>query len=283
MRGWPRRPRGIGVWAGGLSLLFAPFAPAAAAGDDPKDFPPLQAPGRPAPAAPSAPPETTPETPAPTPAPTPAGGDELEAYRLGVGDEVEVAVLAQPTLSGIVKVRPDGALTTPGAGTIHALGRTPEEVGREIEEKLASILRHPHVDLVVTNFGEQRVFVMGEVNQPGDKPFYKGVTALQAIAQCGGVLPTGKHGSVLVLRRTGSEEMELHRLDLSGALEGEGVGQDLRLRPYDIVYVPKTFIAGLNDFVDQYFRRMVPPFTLYLEGWKAFNVGSSSIRYVATP
>lgn len=215
-------------------------------------------------------------------APAAAAGEE-EPYRLGVGDAVEVAVLSQPTLSGVVRVRPDGALTTPGAGTIHALGRTPEEVGREIEEKLAKILRYPHVDLVVTDFGAQRIFVMGEVDQPGDKPYYKGVTAMQAVAQCGGIKPTGSRKSILVLRRTGQDQAEFRKLDLSAALEGKGADQDLPLRPYDVVLVPRTFISNLNDFVDQYFRQMVPPFTLYLEGWKAFNIGSSNVRYVATP
>lgn len=261
----------------GLGLMVASAA-SASVGED-RDFPPLIDPSRPASG-----PAVAPAPAVPPMTPPPASADRSgESYRLGVGDELMVSVLSQPTLSGMVKVRPDGAITTPGAGMVHAVGRTPEEVGEEIERKLGSLLRYPHVDLQVTNFGEQRIFVMGEVVTPGDKPFYKGISALQAVAQSGGVASTGQAGSVLVLRRVAEKEVELHRLDLRPALKGEGPGDDVVLRPYDIVYVPRSFIADANLFMEQVIKPMITPFTLYLEGWKAFNIGSEDVRVTVSP
>jgi protein involved in polysaccharide export with SLBB domain len=206
---------------------------------------------------------------------------EPEAYLLGVGDDVQVSVLSAPELSGLAKVRPDGAITIRGAGMIHALGRTPEDVGREAEEKLGGILRHARVDLSVLSFGEQRVFVMGEVEQPGDKPYYKGMSALQAVAAAGGLSNTGQSKSVLVLRRTGSDAAEVRRLDLGLSLKGES-GPDVVLHPYDIVFVPRTFIARANIAVDQYVRQMIAPLTLYLEGWRALAIATGKVKLVAT-
>jgi protein involved in polysaccharide export with SLBB domain len=250
----------------------------AATGEEQRDFPPLQAPGRPLPTpVVPVPAQPGPAAPSPEPSVTP------EPYRLGVGDEVDVEVLAHPDLSGLVKIRPDGAITARGVGMVHALGRTPEEVSDEIEARLGHLVRHPHVDVIVTNFGEQRIFVMGEVDQPGDKPFYKGISALQAVAQCGGIRSTGSSKSVLVIRRTGPDDVELRKLNLSDAFDGSGPGEDLALRPYDIVFVPRTFIANLDEFISQYFRQTISPFTFYLEGWKALNVSTGKIKVVTGP
>jgi polysaccharide export outer membrane protein len=262
-------------------LVFGVAAASAdpAARGDPRDFPPLVDPNRAADVPPAATPVEASVVAAPRTATTEA---EPEAYLLGVGDEVQVNVLSAPELSGIVKVRPDGAITIRGAGMIHALGRTPEEVGREAEEKLGGILRHARVDLAVTNFGEPRIFVMGEVELKGERPYYKGMSALQAVAAAGGISATGKSESILVLRRTGSIAAEVTRLDLRRSLKGEA-GPDMVLHPYDIVYVPRTLIARVNIAVDQYVRQMIAPFTLYFEGWNALNLGTDNVKVIATP
>lgn len=277
----------------GLLLVFVSVSssvPAAFAADranggaSGRDFPPLEDPNAPSPAPTPAPPAGAPPLPGTsggTTAPTGSGGApaDSEPYRLGVGDELQVAVLAQPTLSGLTRVRPDGLISTPGAGEVFALGRTPSEVNLEITERLRKLLRHPYVDLMVTEYGDQVVFVMGEVEVPGEKPFYKGMSTIQAIAQAGGISRTGKAGSVLVLRRLGPDQAEVHHLDVGAAFdEKEGQVQDLGLQAYDIVYVPRTFIANVNVFVDQYMRQMIAPFSLYLEGWKAFHLKEENIR-----
>jgi protein involved in polysaccharide export with SLBB domain len=272
------------AWFAVLLVCGACFSPVASAtGEDARDFPPLVDPNRPVGGERSVAPA---QTPAVTPADTTghraaAIEAESEPYLLGVGDELKLTVLSSPELSGVAKVRPDGAATFPGAGTLHVLGRTPEEVGRELEEKLGGILRYPRVDLAVTSFGEPRIFVMGEVPLPGDKPYYKGMSALQAVAAAGGFLPSGKSSSVLVLRRTGSDAAEVRQLDLGLSLKGKP-GPGLALHPYDIVFVPRTMIARANVAVDQYVRQMIAPFTLYLEGWRAWALATGKVKVVAT-
>jgi protein involved in polysaccharide export with SLBB domain len=274
------------AWLAVFLIVSAFVTPVAlATGDEGRDFPPLVDPARRVPVERGVTPGETPA--APETLRTPPAGvgtapTEPEAYLLGVGDELQISVLSSPELSGPVKVRPDGAITTPGAGTVHALGRTPEDVGREIEEKLGAILRYARVDVVVTNFGLQRVFIMGEVDQPGDRPFYKGMSALQAVAVAGGIKPTGKSASVLVLRRTGTDTAEVRRLDLGSALRGEA-GADFVLHPFDIVYVPRTFIAKVDTVIEQYVREAIVPFSLYYEGWRAFQLASGNVKWIGNP
>lgn len=261
--------------------------------DDMRDFPPLVDPERKEPArAPREPRAEEPIRPMPpdtsgvpyqgAPARPASGPGGLSPYLLGVGDEVELVVIGQPDYSRVLRVRPDGNITAPGAGTLFALGRTPEEVGLEIEQKLSQYLRHPRVSLMVNNYGERHVYVLGEVELPGEKTYSKGMSALQAIAQAGGMRPSAKGKSVIVLRRTGPEQADYYPLDLGNALKDGGGALDMSLQPADIVFVPRSFIGNANVFVDQYFRQMISPFTLYLEGWNAFNIGERGVRVITT-
>lgn len=267
-----------------LPLLFAPAVGLAQDQPEPqRDFPPLVSPdaprtpyreptppsmGEPAPGAPGS--EARP------PVAPPAPADTTQRYFIGVGDELSVLVVGQPDLSRAVRVLPDGSFTYPGVeGTVFALGRTAEDVGREIRQKLGRILRYPDCQLMVNTFGEQRVYVMGEVEIPGDHQFHKGMTALQALAQAGGFKASGKQNQVVVIRRTGADSAEVFSLDLKQALVDGGARTDMQIHPFDIIFVPKTFVGNLNVFVDQWMRQNIAPFTLFLEGWNAFNVNSS--------
>ena len=40
--------------------------------------------------------------------------------------------------------------------------------------------------------------------------------------------------------------------------DGSDLAQDIYLKPYDIVYIPKTSIANVNLWIEQYMNRMVP-------------------------
>ncbi|MBK8231454.1 MAG: polysaccharide biosynthesis/export family protein [Candidatus Eisenbacteria bacterium] len=277
-----------------MPLLFAPALGSAQDQPEPqRDFPPLVSPDAPRspyrdPTPPS-PGEPGIEEPSPgeegpdasgseikPPVALPAEADTTQRYFIGVGDELSVLVVGQPDLSRAVRVLPDGSFTYPGVeGTIFALGRTADDVGQEIRQKLGRILRFPDCQLMVNTFGEQRVYVMGEVEIPGDHQFHKGMTALQALAQAGGFKSSGKQNQVVVIRRTGAESAEVFSLDLKQALIDGGARTDMPLRPFDIIFVPKTFVGNLNVFVDQWMRQNIAPFTLFLEGWNAFNVNSS--------
>jgi protein involved in polysaccharide export with SLBB domain len=205
---------------------------------------------------------------------------EIEAYRLLVFDELSLTVLGSPELSGTVRVLPDGTITVPGVGPLYVLGMTLPEVTAAVEREVGKFVRYPDLSVAVSNFGERRVFVMGEVNVPGDQQFHNGLSALGAIAMAGGFNNGAKRSSVMILRRVGPENAIAFRVDLSEPLNGKNLGQDIPVKPFDIVYVPKTFIASVNVLMDQYFRQMTPPFTLYIDGWTAFHINDSNIRLV---
>jgi len=277
------------IWLLVLTLIQFAAVPRCAAQDEaprpPRDFPPVARPGVIPPIAPGPstprdpilptpeserPPNSSPDVPA-----TPGSASREQVYRIGVGDELSIEVLGEPQLSRVVRVLPDGSIQYPGIGSIYVLGKTTVEATSELMTGLGRILRYPDAQLIVNSFGDQRVFVMGEIEIPGDHAFHKDMTALGAIAQAGGFRNTAQRGQVLVFRRTGPEACEVFPLDMRDAMDAEHPVGDLGLRPFDIVHVPKTFIANLNVFVDQWMRQNISPFTLYLEGWSAFNVNGT--------
>lgn len=205
---------------------------------------------------------------------------EVDAYRVTVHDELTLTVLGSPELSGPVRVLPDGTATVPGVGPVYLHGLTVPEATHEVTESLARFVRYPQVSVAVTNYGARRIYLMGEVDIPGDHEYHRGMSVLSAVAQAGGFNDRAKRSSVMVFRRLGPEEMVAYRVDLTGPLKGERMEQDIPVRPFDIVYVPMTFIGSLNVLMDQYFRQMSPPFTLYIDGWQAFNMGETNVRFV---
>jgi polysaccharide export outer membrane protein len=85
---------------------------------------------------------------APPPATTTLGTD---AYHIGVDDIVQVSVWRNPELGITVPVRPDGMISVPLVGDVAAGGRTPGEVAKDIQERLATYVRDPQVAVILTD------------------------------------------------------------------------------------------------------------------------------------
>ena len=110
--------------------------------------------------------------------------------------------------------------------------------------------------MIVRAFGGQ-VYVEGEVRAPTAPAFAMGLTALQAISLAGGFLDTAQPNSVVLIRL---EDGQYHgyRLALNEALSGKDLSQDVHLLPADILHVPRSRVANVNLFVEQYIRRNLP-------------------------
>jgi protein involved in polysaccharide export with SLBB domain len=190
-------------------------------------------------------------------------------YLLQPGDQLAIRFHYHPTYDQEVAVRPDGKIGLPGLGVLQAAGQKPEDLAQVIAQRYSDILRNPEVDVQVKQSPSRRVYVGGEVMKPGFVDLTVGMTTLQAVVQAGGFKDTAKLSNIVVVRGglkrdeatpegPGSRKPESFLVNLKGVLEGQDLSQDVALQPYDLVYVPKTAIAKANEFVDQYFVRMLP-------------------------
>jgi polysaccharide export outer membrane protein len=166
---------------------------------------------------------------------------KLAPYRLQVGDVVDVKLMLNPELNDQVVVRPDGMISTTVSGDILAYGRTVYAVRKDLEKGYGEHLAHPHVSLIVRSFAPTRVYVMGEVYSPGEFiTVGPTLTMLQAIARSGGVKNSADTGNVVIVRHGEGDASEAFRASYHAAVTGGDPASDIRLAPYDIVYVPRS-------------------------------------------
>lgn len=188
-----------------------------------------------------------------------AGGDEateVAHYVLQRGDEITVKVFNRPELEETVVIRPDGRVSLVLVDEIQAAQMTTQELDEVLTESYSRFYRDPQVTVIVRGFANQRVYVGGEVSQPGFVPLTGRVTALAAVLHAGGFKGTARKDSVILLRDMGDHRPTVRIVDLDEVIN-EG-GEDVELMPFDVVYVPLSRIAKVGKFVDQYIRQVIP-------------------------
>jgi polysaccharide export outer membrane protein len=157
-----------------------------------------------------------------------------------------------------VTVGDASGIDLPGIPTV-PVNRPFTEIRKDIRD---TYRREFGADLDVTvNFRKrsgQFVFAMGEVGKPGAVEISRTLNPLTAIAAAGGVLPTGDLTKVVVVRYNNSG-YDQYVFDLEKPLYFEDQKTpEFHLRPSDVIFVPKTGIADVNQVVDQYVRKMLP-------------------------
>ena len=189
------------------------------------------------------------------------------AYRLRIGDEVRVVFQADRTLDYDTPVSPAGTITVPSGGEVPADGRTVDEVRVDIETAMTRLLVDPRASVVLIDVAEQPVYVLGEVKGPGAVKSAGVIRLSMALAEAGGMLSGGKPSSVMIIRTTGVPEAVAIKVDMTEVLSGRDMTQDLLLEPFDVVFVPKSVIGKVNEFVDLFFNQIAPAQLFYLRGY----------------
>ena len=162
-----------------------------------------------------------------TRAPAPVTVDQ--AYRLGIADKVRVIVFNEDALSGEFLVSDSGTLSLPLIGEVRADGRTLSEVIRDVETKFAEgYLLNPRVSMDLLTY--RPFYIMGEVTKPGEYPYSKGLTILNAIARAQGFTYRASKKKIFLKRA------------------GEAVEQRLKLTPDLQVYPGDTVRVGERYF-----------------------------------
>lgn len=186
-------------------------------------------------------------------------------YRLGYGDVIEVKFFNNNQFNETLTVRPDGRISMQVVGDIQVSRMTPSELGDQISIHYGKIIKNPEVTVLVRNFGGNQVFVLGEVESPGAFVLQREMSIIQALAQAGGHKNTARLKSIMLIRRDRHGLISAKRVDLSGPTAETLQKNDQTLQALDIVYVPKTFIANVNTFLEQAFSGIISPLDIYLK------------------
>jgi polysaccharide export outer membrane protein len=178
-------------------------------------------------------------------------------YLIQPGDQLDIKFFYNPELNETVSVRPDGKISLQLIDEVEAAGITPSRLDQVLTDKYARELKKPDVTVIVRSFGGQKVYVGGEVGTQGLIDLTAGMTPLQAVIMAGGLKETAKPEDAIVIRKGPGNRPTPIRVDLAKESSEAGTEQRLHLQPFDIVYVPKSFIAKADQFVNQYIERLL--------------------------
>ena len=130
-----------------------------------------------------------------------------EAFRLSPGDKIKVATFGEEKLTGDFEISPAGTIAFPLIGEVKAAGLQTEELSKAIEAKLGDgYLLEPQVSVQVANF--RAIYILGEVNKPGEYPYTQGLTIRGAVAKADGFTYRANEKRVFLKRAGEAGEQE---------------------------------------------------------------------------
>jgi polysaccharide export outer membrane protein len=160
-----------------------------------------------------------------------------EAYKIQPGDLLFISVWKEPELQKEVLVRPDGAISFPLAGEINSREKTVEKLRIELTNLLSRYIPDLVVTVSVLEINGNKVFVIGQVNKPGEFIVNPRVDVIQALSMAGGTTPFADLKNIRILRRTETGQTAF-RFQYDDVIRGRGLEQNIVLQSGDVVVVP---------------------------------------------
>lgn len=196
-----------------------------------------------------------------------------EGYRVGAQDVLNIVVWQHPELNyptdmGITQsgantemnptispngflVAPDGTIFFPLVGNVHVAGMTIGQIRSEITRLLTKYVRSPQVDVRVTGFRNQKVYVMGEVLKPGLQPITDVTLSItDAINLSGGLDPLNADPAHIYVIRGSMTRPDVYWLDAKSP-DALILAENFDLQSHDVVFVSAADIARWNRGMNQ--------------------------------
>lgn len=171
-------------------------------------------------------------------------------YVIGSQDVLTITSYDQPELSGKFTVEADGTFTYPMIGRFKAGGLTLRQVESGLKKQLVDegYFRNPQVTVSIETFKSQKVFVVGEVRQPGTYTLSGDMSLVEVLARAGSTLPSSS-GEAVIVRADGNGDSprlptdgdgtNITRIDLK-ELQNGAFSQNALLRDGDTIFIPRA-------------------------------------------
>jgi polysaccharide export outer membrane protein len=136
-----------------------------------------------------------------------------------------------------VLVLPDGTINFPLVGQLTVEGQTPLFAEQRIARELSEYIPGAVVTLSVVKTSGNRIYVLGEVNKPGEYQPSRPLTVMQALSLAGGLTEFAGTDNILILRRDGDRQVAIP-FRYSEVEKGRELATNIELLSGDVVVVP---------------------------------------------
>ena len=132
-----------------------------------------------------------------------------DQYIIGPEDVLSIHVWREESLTKTVPVRMDGKISLPLVDDIQAAGMTPLQLKSELTRKLGEYIDDPTVTVTVLEANSFKVYVLGEVKQPGIQILRSETTLLKLIVRVGGFTPFANERKIIIITRENGVEKRI--------------------------------------------------------------------------
>ena len=138
-------------------------------------------------------------------------------------------------------VRPDGKISTPLVENMVAIGKSAQQLSRDMEGVLSEYVRSPKVNIIVTTAASafSLVKVVGQVARPQAIPYREGMTVLDAVLTVGGLSQFASGNRARIVRIVNGQEQVIH-VKLADLMNNGDIHENVPLKPGDVVVVPQS-------------------------------------------
>jgi polysaccharide biosynthesis/export protein len=161
-------------------------------------------------------------------------------FVIGASDTVRITVWKNPELTAEATVRPDGTITMPLVGDLHAVGKTPTQLRDEIGRKLSAFIKDETatVTVALTAIASYRFTVSGNFEHPGIFTSRYYVQVAEAIAMAGGINRFANPHKLLIIRPDKTNKVRRIPIDYDRVSSGEHPEENLVLMAGDTLFAP---------------------------------------------
>ena len=156
-----------------------------------------------------------------------------KTYVIGAQDILSIKVWREQDFTGLYTVRPDGKITLPLIGDVHASGLTPERLSDQLKQGLSNYINSPDVSVSLQAVNSKKFYITGEVNRPGEYMLAIPTKVFEALSNAGGFRDFANKKRIIIIR--GADRLRFNYQDI---LKGKNLEQNIYLENGDTVVVP---------------------------------------------
>lgn len=158
-------------------------------------------------------------------------------YTIQPGDKLQISVWNETDLQKELLVAPDGGIAFPLVGELSVVGKSIVELRQDISERLSRYIAEPIVTVTIIEVLGNKIYVIGQVNRPGQFVVNPMVDVMQALSMAGGTTPYASLNNISILRRRGRQQISIP-FKYGDVSSGKNLDMNVILQSGDVVIVP---------------------------------------------